>query len=113
MVPPEFFGGACSCDGEVGAEPRAEPRAEPGAGAASGAGAGAGAGAEAVPHPGVGNDNDADEAGEVDEAAKALAYEKVAYCRWGCGKGIHRECMRQWIAHSRNECIYCQAWWTD
>ena len=100
LVPPEYFGGSCSCDGE----------------------AGAGTGAGADPHFGAGNDAGMDETAdvaegaegdEVDEVAKALAYERVQYCRWGCGRGIHRDCMRQWIAHSRNECIYCQAWWTD
>ena len=59
-----------------------------------------------IPPEFLGDDED------VDEAAKAAAFAQVQYCKWGCGKGIHRECMRQWIARSRNECIYCQAWWT-
>ena len=40
--------------------------------------------------------------------------EPLAYCRWGCGRSIHAECMGQWRTHRNaiglTECLVCKSW---
>ena len=37
----------------------------------------------------------------VDEAERAAAYARVQYCKWGCGKGIHREVKSSSMSRAR------------
>ena len=32
------------------------------------------------------------------------SHTSVVYCRWGCGKAVHRACASSW---GRNACVYC------
>mmetsp|Transcript_27399 Transcript_27399/g.86846 ORF Transcript_27399/g.86846 Transcript_27399/m.86846 type:complete len:232 (-) Transcript_27399:184-879(-) len=40
------------------------------------------------------------------------AEDAVVYCKYGCGKVVHKACMRQWI-EQRSVCVYCQAEWHE
>ena len=35
----------------------------------------------------------------------------LVHCRFGCGRALHEDCMRDWLP-TRRECIFCKAWWT-
>ena len=35
----------------------------------------------------------------------------LVHCRFGCGRALHEDCMREWL-RTRRECIFCKAWWT-
>lgn len=44
----------------------------------------------------------------------ALDEGDLLYCRWGCGRAVHAECMSSWRSHRNavgmTECLVCKAW---
>lgn len=43
-------------------------------------------------------------AGSAPAIATAHTDKLILYCRWGCGKAVHRTCAQGW---GRNSCVYC------
>lgn len=35
----------------------------------------------------------------------------MVYCRYGCGKAVHADCMRTWLSQ-KNQCVFCGTPWT-
>lgn len=36
---------------------------------------------------------------------------RLEYCRYGCGRAVHADCMATWLAHKPN-CVFCGVQWT-
>lgn len=39
--------------------------------------------------------------------------EELDYCKYSCGKPIHKGCFAMWIKKKSNECVYCRHSWTN
>uniref|UniRef100_A0A7S3NQC4 RING-type domain-containing protein n=1 Tax=Aureoumbra lagunensis TaxID=44058 RepID=A0A7S3NQC4_9STRA len=38
--------------------------------------------------------------------------QNLLFCRYGCGKAVHAECMQTWLKQ-KNECVFCGTLWSD
>eukprot|EP00929_Paragymnodinium_shiwhaense_P061777 TRINITY_DN30875_c0_g1_i1.p1 TRINITY_DN30875_c0_g1~~TRINITY_DN30875_c0_g1_i1.p1 ORF type:complete len:438 (+),score=55.14 TRINITY_DN30875_c0_g1_i1:162-1316(+) len=38
-------------------------------------------------------------------------YASLSFCKFGCGRGVHTECMKNWLNH-RAVCVYCESNWS-
>lgn len=38
--------------------------------------------------------------------------EELDYCKYSCGKSIHKDCFSMWAKTKPNECVFCRQSWT-
>ncbi len=39
--------------------------------------------------------------------------EELDYCKYSCGKPIHKDCFLMWVKKKSNECVFCRQSWTN
>ena len=44
---------------------------------------------------------------------KLLNDEEIVYCKYSCGKSIHKICMNKWIKIKGPICVYCRGNWVN
>lgn len=37
---------------------------------------------------------------------------ELDYCKYQCGKSIHKECFKMWCKKNNNKCVFCRGDWT-